>query len=277
MQSDHAPQAFNLTAAWQDIAVAYSQAPPGEQYTQFDRPELSVVLAPQRSTWRLADGTGSTIAIPPGSLCLYTLPEIWWRWECPAEALHISLSPELLTKAAIDCGLPNFELENRLVFTDAMILQIAHLLQTELQSGDRPAKLHIESLANVLAVHLLRKYSGSERQFLVDNRPFNSIQTRQIQDFIHTHLSEDLSIAALAAVVHMSPFHFARVFKAAIGQTPHFYVTQQRIERSKSLLRTTKLSIEEVGNSVGFVNKSHFAAQFRKLTGTTPTRYRADF
>ena len=72
----------------------------------------------------------------------------------------------------------------------------------------------------------------------------------------------------------MSQFHFARTFKAATGNSPHRYLTQRRIERAKVLLGVTKLSVAEVAYSVGFTNQSHFAAQFYKITGTTPKTYR---
>jgi AraC family transcriptional regulator len=81
----------------------------------------------------------------------------------------------------------------------------------------------------------------------------------------------------MAAVVHMSPFHFARAFKAATGQPPHRYLTQRRMERAKILLSVTRLPVAEVANRVGFSNQSHFSAQFRRATGTTPKGYREGF
>jgi AraC family transcriptional regulator len=55
---------------------------------------------------------------------------------------------------------------------------------------------------------------------------------------------------------------------------PHRYLTSRRIERAKVLLAGRKLSVTEIGMSVGFSETSSFTAAFRKLTGETPTEYR---
>jgi AraC family transcriptional regulator len=83
-------------------------------------------------------------------------------------------------------------------------------------------------------------------------------------------LSDELAIATLAAQIPMSQFHFARAFKAAMGEPPHRYIMQRQIERAKVLLSATRLSTAEVAYQVGFSNQSHFTMQFRKLVGMTP-------
>lgn len=264
----------SLKASWGSLSVEYSQTPPGEKCSCYSSNVISVVLAPQRSTWRI-DGVSETVSIPPGSLCLYSVSEIWWRWEQPAKALNITLAPDLLTNVAINCSLPEkVELEQRLVFTDSTILNISSLLKAEMESGGLGGRLYTDSLANVLALHLLRNYRGSVLKPALYEGALDHPLLSQVKDFIEEHLAEDLTIASIAAIVPMSQFHFARVFKAAIGQSPYRYVTQRRIERAKLLLSVTRLPVAEVAERVGFSNKSHFITQFRKVTGTTPQRYR---
>ena len=96
----------------------------------------------------------------------------------------------------------------------------------------------------------------------------------QVKEYIEENLSEELSIANLASVALMSEFHFARIFKATTGESPHRYVIQRRIERAKVLLSVTQLAIAEIAYRVGISNQSHFTAQFRKFVGTTPKQYR---
>jgi AraC family transcriptional regulator len=74
--------------------------------------------------------------------------------------------------------------------------------------------------------------------------------------------------------VHLSPYHFSRAFKQSFGMPPHRYLTNQRIERAKSLLAARKLSVTEIGLDVGFSETSSFTSAFRKVTGETPTDYR---
>ena len=58
------------------------------------------------------------------------------------------------------------------------------------------------------------------------------MKLKQVKDFIEERLAEEITLADMAKVVHMSQFHFARAFKAATGQPPHRYLTQRRIERA---------------------------------------------
>lgn len=266
------PPASTLKAEWDNLTVEYSQEPPGEKISSFSSNVISVVLAPQRSTWYV-DGASETVAISPGSICLYSVPKIWWRWEQPAKSLQITLAPNLLTKVATDFSTSGIELDHRLVFTDPTILNISLLLKSEMENGGIAGRLYTESLANVLAVHLLRNYSGAVVPKLEDGL-LDVLKLNQVKDFIEARLAENLTIADMAAVVHMSQFHFARAFKAATGTPPHRYLISRRMERAKVLLSVTRLSVAEVAYRVGFDNKSHFIAQFRKATGTTPKAYR---
>jgi len=99
-------------------------------------------------------------------------------------------------------------------------------------------------------------------------------QQRRIADFIEEHLAEDLPLAALAALAGLSSYHFARAFKQSFGVPPHRYHTGRRIERAKTLLRTSSRSVTEVALGIGFAETSSFSAAFRKFTGVAPSDYR---
>ena len=74
----------------------------------------------------------------------------------------------------------------------------------------------------------------------------------------------------------MSPHHFARSFKAATGLSPHQYVIQQRVQRAKTLLSGTDLTVAEVAMAVGFSNSSHLAHHVRRLLDVTPGALRRE-
>ena len=94
---------------------------------------------------------------------------------------------------------------------------------------------------------------------------------------ISDNYESDLSLAELASVAGMSPFHFAREFKRTTGTTPHQYLIKFRIERAKALLTESEIPIVEVSSRSGFSHQSHFTRLFRRLTGTTPQSYRLMF
>ncbi|HEY9821134.1 MAG TPA: AraC family transcriptional regulator [Candidatus Sericytochromatia bacterium] len=270
----------NLKVSWDGIGVEYSQMPPGASDVVITKQLVSVAFAPQeQTTWRVDGGSSRTTPLPPGSVFLYSSREfVWSRWNQPTECVHMTLDPNLISRVALDCSLSsNIEIEYRAIFADPTILHLAQLFKSEILNRGIAGKLYTESLANVLAVHLLRNYSGSLVKPALQDEPLDALKLNQLKEFIEEHLSEDLSIANMASVVHTSPFHFARAFKAATGQPPHRYVTQRRMEQAKILLSVTRLPVAEVANRVGFSNQSHFSAQFRRATGTTPKRYREGF
>lgn len=96
---------------------------------------------------------------------------------------------------------------------------------------------------------------------------------RRVTDYIEAHMTEDLTLARLGAVICMSPYHFARLFKRSTGLSPHRFVVHTRIEHATALL-AADLSIRRISQMVGFRTVSHFTSVFRRVTGTTPRAYR---
>jgi AraC-like DNA-binding protein len=92
--------------------------------------------------------------------------------------------------------------------------------------------------------------------------------------YIDQHLQEAIGVHGLAGVVGLSPFHFARMFKAALGVPPHVYITQTRMDRAKRLLHESNLTLRDVATSVGYQTQAHFTGVFHKHVGTTPRMYR---
>jgi len=99
-------------------------------------------------------------------------------------------------------------------------------------------------------------------------------KVQRLLEFIELHIDEKLSISALAELVHLSPFHFARRFKLATGHAPHAYVTARRVERAKILLASGEVPLAQVATRVGFSTQGHFTEVFRRHAGLTPRRFR---
>ena len=97
---------------------------------------------------------------------------------------------------------------------------------------------------------------------------------RRVTEYIQQNLDKDLKLSALAALVYMSPYHFARLFKYSTGVPPHRFVVQQRIVRARVVLARSELSIAQISRLVGFRTPSHFATVFRRALGITPGAYR---
>jgi AraC family transcriptional regulator len=89
------------------------------------------------------------------------------------------------------------------------------------------------------------------------------------------NLENNPTLEQMAGIVHLSSYHFARLFKAATGLAPHQFVIARRIERAQQLLRTNgRLGLAEVAFRSGFANQSHFCLHFKRIAGVTPRRFR---
>jgi AraC-like DNA-binding protein len=87
---------------------------------------------------------------------------------------------------------------------------------------------------------------------------------------LETHLCTQITLEPLAGLVHLSPFHFARCFKANTGLAPHQYVIARCMELAKRLVLTSMGTVAEIAWAIGYENISHFRRVFALHTGLTP-------
>lgn len=96
----------------------------------------------------------------------------------------------------------------------------------------------------------------------------------RVLDAIEARLAERLTIPTLAAVIPMSPFHFARAFHVSTGMPPHRYILERRLAVARETLATKAWPVAAVARHTGFRTASHFTDVFRRYVGETPARYR---
>lgn len=272
------PSAIILKHEWEGLVVEYGQLNAvGEFDFAMPRQGLSVAFAPHEEVvWSVDGGQRQRTSLPAGSVFLYGDREfVWHRRLKPSEYVNVTLDPGVLQGIAADHGFSSpVALEHQVIFQDATLLHVAQLLKGEVLSGGVAGNLYAESLRNLLAVHLLRNHTQTPVKPATEDSPLTGLKLKQLKDYIEDHLAEELAIATLAALIPMSQFHFARAFKATMGEPPHRYILTRRIERAKVLLSMPQFTIAEVAYQVGFANQSHFTAQFRKAIGLTPKQFR---
>ena len=214
---------------------------------------------------------GSISVVPAGSPAL-------WRWSGRKDSLHIYLEPGLVARVAAEA----FDLDPaRMTVPSLDALDLPQLraamlaVDAELTAGDTGMRLAAESLANLLAVHLIRHVSAPRRLERGRDGVLPRGRLRAVVEYIEEHLDGCPTLAQLAAVVRLNPYHFARQFKAATGLPPHQYVILRRVERAKQLLQAgTDLSLAEVALHAGFSDQSQFCHHFKRFVGVTPGQFR---
>jgi AraC-like DNA-binding protein len=97
---------------------------------------------------------------------------------------------------------------------------------------------------------------------------------RRVRDHIDAHLTENITLEALAEIAGLSRCHFARAFKQSVGTAPHAYLLQRRLERAERLLKETDVSLCQVALDSGFSDQSHFSSCFRRHFGESPRSFR---
>ena len=197
-----------------------------------------------------------------------------------AEFVLVQLSPLFVTDCAARAGLARTDMfvtfRERVVRNDARLARLARDLAEELREEAAGQELVVGALVEQALVQLLRRYANLRRSAhlelsragLVDRR------IRLAVELMQAYMHRDLALEEIARAAHLSPFHFARLFKKLTGATPHAYLAALRAARAQALLAETDLPITEVGARVGYMSSSHFARAFRQATGLSPRAYR---
>lgn len=92
--------------------------------------------------------------------------------------------------------------------------------------------------------------------------------------FIHDHFADSPTLSDIADSVHVSPFHFHRLFTREVGVTPKQYVLQKQVQVARWLLRSNRSAISRIAKDTGFASHGHFTSTFRRLVGVSPSQYR---
>jgi AraC family transcriptional regulator len=101
-----------------------------------------------------------------------------------------------------------------------------------------------------------------------------SARLAAVTEFVAGNLHRDLTLAELADVAALSPYHFARSFRRSTGLAPHRFVTSLRLERAADRLKHSSATVEEIAAGIGFSNFSHFRRLFRAQYGCSPSDLR---
>ena len=96
----------------------------------------------------------------------------------------------------------------------------------------------------------------------------------EVKAYIQTHLSDKLTIAFLCKQFSLSPTFLKEGFRRAYGMPIHSFLVQQRLRRAQELICTTRMSIQQIAQAVGYEGMSQFNAVFKREYGMTPGQYR---
>ncbi len=136
----------------------------------------------------------------------------------------------------------------------------------QITSGEPISPMRLTGLFWIMADCMTKNESGAE-----DNM---SLLFSKALKYIHENSSSHITVEDVAREIAVSRGYLPKIFARFITQTPKQYITYFHINKAKSLLYDTDVSISEVAERVGYDSLSDFTHAFKKLTGMTPTEYR---
>jgi AraC-like DNA-binding protein len=154
----------------------------------------------------------------------------------------------------------------------SMDLGIVRRIASLCADGETAFSAYSEALVTAFLAEWYGGFGGSALPKLVSSLGKRSF--KQIVNYIDDSLEQDISITELAAFSGLSVSQFAHAFKREFGMAPYRYITQRRMLRAQSLLRTSTATIAEIATRVGFSSHSRFGQAFLRLVGSTPSAYR---
>ena len=194
-----------------------------------------------------------------------------WRFcvegEVQFDTIHIptSLVRSVAQRFRVADRSPDF----RFAFRDHYVGACVDAILGETQTPGPKSEEFIRSVTESLTLHLLR--SSNER---LPEPPRRLAWVERTRALIEATTSDHLSLDDLAEEAGLSRSHFARLFRAETGVSPHRYLNLQRIEKAKQLLRESNMSLVNIALELGFCSQSYFTKVFHSVTGVTPRRFR---
>lgn len=214
---------------------------------------------------------GSMALVPVGAVA-----DVSWRGN--KDCLQVSVEPNLVQRVAaksFERDLSYAAIPPLDAFIAPEVRSAMLAIGAESEAGALGGPLMIESLANMLAVHLIRHLF----RFRPTRTRVRGVLSRRklatIIDYIMANLDYRPTLERMAELVHLSPDHFARQFKAATGLAPYQFVIARRVERAQELLSgRQQLSLAEVAIAAGFSDQSQLCFHFKRIAGVTPGHFR---
>jgi AraC family transcriptional regulator len=167
-------------------------------------------------------------------------------------------------------------IENSLVqfvlLEDTAIASLMTAMHAEAKAGCPSGALYAESLSLALLSYLTGRHT--DRQPGNDRAGLTPVQKRRVVELIKENLDKDVAVSDLAAAIGVSAAHFARLFKASFGVSPHRFIMWERVARAKELLAQSHWSVGYIGVELGFSSHSHFTKVFHSFVGVTPRQFR---
>jgi len=213
----------------------------------------------------------------PGKFCLMPKnSESKWQLGQTQQFMHLYFTDDYLKQLALKV----FDIDPRmlqlpeLTFTNDTATEalFRHCMATsDWQSTNN--HLAMEQVTNTILVSMLQNMGISKRLAPIKGGLSPKVATL-VCDYMQANFHRQVYLAELADLAQLSEYHFCRMFKQSLAQTPQTYLLAVRIEQVKLRLRAGLENTADIALQCGFSNQSHMGRYFKKRVGLSPRQYR---
>lgn len=219
---------------------------------------------------------GAPITMSDGSICYtgnifsagqHDFSNSSFKGTC--DTLHIGID-KVFADRVLDVN--RFRLRTTTNTHDPFIEDVAQKLSNLSEQKSNDERVYIEGLIIATIIHLAHEYHDAVAA-LIPKGKLRARQLVEVIEFTRSCMHHNVTLEEMAAVVHLSPYHFGRLFKQTVGLSPYQFVLQQKIEYAKMLMRQQTRPIGDIAYQLNFSDQAHFSNAFRKATGISPRSY----
>lgn len=191
----------------------------------------------------------------------------------PAEPyLSLLIKPAFIEKIAEEIGFADniTFLKSQNQYSNELLQSITNF-DKETKRLDNLAMM-LECLEIQITILLLREFKTNSKK--ATHLPDSDAYISKAIEYMHAFFSSNITIDDICGVIHVSPYHFIRIFKQKTGVSPHQYLMKVRIQKAQELLCDRQYSVAEVAIICGFLSSPHFSNTFKAITGISPSDYK---
>lgn len=149
-----------------------------------------------------------------------------------------------------------------------------HNLMIQLLDNAEKAPIRLIGVGMILLDEIVQT---SKTKITAGNKRLRDFYMKEATTFIDANFQRDLSIEEIAQACGLNRSYFGRLFKDTMGESPQQFLLHYRMSKAAELLKSSKISIAEVGRSVGYENQLHFSRAFKSVFGIPPMEYRRKY
>ncbi len=216
------------------------------------------------------DGWSESASFPGAATIVPATLPTRWLVDGELDVVTFSINSDDVQTASV---LEQFA-QMRFAFSDPLGAALSRQILSELYKSSSDGRdAYVAALIDALKAHMMRGPSSAAPAD-VPTSSFSSYRIHNVLNAINKAPQAEHSLEDLSAIAGITPSHFCRIFKRAVGTSPHQYLIKARLERAQQMLCQSDVSVAFVADSLGFTSQSHFNRAFRKHFSEAPTAFR---